>query len=160
MTVGCRVWLTSLPLCPFPSSLAPFDTFFNDFFFSFVKHLSEEKHVYRMCFSIGVEQESRPLGGTTFMNQEAIPGRHCGSAGPSSGRLGSREAWQPVKGVSSLLPLSCTVCGLPSQICWNHAAYRLQAGHAHLADWVFLDFLLSRTGIVFRPWKEMYAASL
>lgn len=83
--------------------------FLNDLVISCVKHLRGEKHMCRMCFGVGVEQESRPSGGTTVMNQEAVPGRHSGSVGPSSRRLGHGEAWHPIKRVSSLLPLSPTV---------------------------------------------------
>lgn len=41
------------------------------------------------CFSVRVEPEGRPLGSTIFVSQEdmAVPGRHGGSADPSSGDL-------------------------------------------------------------------------
>lgn len=64
------------------------------------------QNVLRCCSGRAGEQT---LGGTAIMNQEAIPGRHSGSEGLSSRRLGHGEAWHPIKRVSSLLPLSPTV---------------------------------------------------
>lgn len=81
--------------------------------------------------------------------------------GPFLQGIGHGETWFLVLPPASFFKEGCPafghchlqLCGLPSQICWNHVEpCGLQAG-----GWTrLLGFPLSRTRIVFRPWKFLF----